>query len=519
MSLPNIPQSINAGFILEENKLTSIQKLKFVFTHITVEPIVLFFVIAWNIKFLTSQNLWLEKACRVNLNYNSSTCHAMVMRNATGFEPFQEIQVQQLVSKMVAIRSICMGSLPAILMLFIGSWSDRHGRRKPVIMMPILGEVIGCFLLFVCVYYFSDVSLEYTALSEIIPNSLTGGWFTAFLGFFSYVSAFGDDENKTIRMGAVSVCENIGTTIGVFLIGFLVKALGFIWMYAISLAMYVTAIIYGHFMLKENRIVHGEEKKNAIKDFFDFDNVKRTFEICFKEGPQNRKWKMVILMFIDMMLVGPLCGEINVLYLYTILRFSWTELDFSIFFSINYILQILGSIFGVPFFSKYLKLDDAMLGVVGLIGKIVSYFIYAFATSTFHFYAGAVIEIFYAISYIALRSLMAKIVAPHELGQSNSVFGICEAIMPLVFGPFYTTLYYYTIGVFPGTFFLTSAVLRILAMGLFLWIYRESRKESWLRKEIEINIQQEENLLKKACFNEMKKSMEKLKSAQSLSHL
>lgn len=65
---------------------------------------------------------------------------------------------------------------------------------------------------------------------------------------------------------------------------------------------------------------------------------------------------------------------------------------------------------------------------------------------------------------------MGKIVPPHELGQVNSMFGVCEAVMPLVFGPFYSILYHYTIKDFPGAFYLVSAAFYSMIVLLFMWI-------------------------------------------------
>ncbi|KAK9873449.1 hypothetical protein WA026_022680 [Henosepilachna vigintioctopunctata] len=80
------------------------------------------------------------------------------------------------------------------------------------------------------------------------------------------------------------------------------------------------------------------------------------------------------------------------------------------------------------------------------------------------------------VPYIGMRTLMSKIVPHHELGQSNSVFGLSESFMPFIFGPLYTTIYKFTIEVLPGAYFLVTAFMKSIGICLFLCLYFETRK-------------------------------------------
>lgn len=54
------------------------------------------------------------------------------------------------------------------------------------------------------------------------------------------------------------------------------------------------------------------------------------------------------------------------------------------------------------------------------------------------------------------------------LGKVNSLFGVCEAMMPLVYAPIYTSLYAATIYTLPGAFFLLGGFLTAPAVAIFL---------------------------------------------------
>ena len=53
-------------------------------------------------------------------------------------------------------------------------------------------------------------------------------------------------------------------------------------------------------------------------------------------------------------------------------------------------------------------------------------------------------------------------------GKVNSLFGVCEAIVPLVYGPMYSSIYGATVNNFPGTFFLVGGGLMIPGVIAFL---------------------------------------------------
>lgn len=136
--------------------------------------------------------------------------------------------------------------------------------------------------------------------------------------------------------------------------------------------------------------------------------------------------------------------------------------------------------FSVGVFSHLLKIDDALIGVMSSMSKILSSFVYAFAVTEWQLYLGEfhichfhsfrvnktleirvtftapLVEILNGTSFIAMRSIATKLVESDELGKVNSLFGVAEALMPLVYAPMYASLYQATIDTLPGAFFLVG---------------------------------------------------------------
>lgn len=74
---------------------------------------------------------------------------------------------------MIAWKSVIHSTIPCIIILFFGSWSDRHGKRKPCILIPLVGHVITAFSLLLCVY-FEKSPIEFAIFIEVFFSSVSG---------------------------------------------------------------------------------------------------------------------------------------------------------------------------------------------------------------------------------------------------------------------------------------------------------------------------------------------------------
>lgn len=301
--------------VTPEKNISLCKKARLIFTNMTVEPIMICYVLPSVMASLATQNLSLEKACRVNLALDHDLCDALTTRNDSGYNKTDEAAVQKLVATMNAWKNVIQSLVPSLLLLFLGSWSDRHQRRKPCIISPIIGEILTCIGFLLCTYYFNELSLEYNVFFEAVPPAITGGWFAMFMGVFSYISGVSSVETRTLRIGAVNLFSNVSVTIGIALSGILYKQTGFYGVFSLSLAMYFFALAYGCFWVKEippKDRGQGEEhgrKINPLADFFDLKHIKETFRVAFKNGARNRKKRICTIMVLVMVIIGPLHGK------------------------------------------------------------------------------------------------------------------------------------------------------------------------------------------------------------------
>uniref|UniRef100_A0A8D8WW50 Proton-coupled folate transporter n=1 Tax=Cacopsylla melanoneura TaxID=428564 RepID=A0A8D8WW50_9HEMI len=487
---------------VKEKESKKQSKWRMIVENTTVEPMLGGYIISSVLTNLATQNLYLEKACRVNLNFGAHICDALSRRETANYT-VEETMIQELVAGMSIWKTFLQSIIPAVLIIFLGSWSDRNCRRKPCMLAPILGDMLSCIGLIVTAYY-SWLPMEVSGFIEAIFPAMMGGWFTMFMAVFSYIGNIASVEKRTLRIGVVNIFCSVGVPIGTALSGIILKKTGFYGVYSFSLVLYTFSILYGIFFISElppnspaaimannnNNDVAGAEKLpdkkvSFLKDFFDVKYIKEVFEVVFKHGEFNRKKRVILIMVVMIVVFGPIQGEMSVIYLFTRYKFNWDEVDFSLFSTYSMVTNLLGTMFSVGVFSHLLQIDDALIGVISCMSKILAGFVYAFAATPFVFYLGAIVDIVNGTSFIAMRSIISKMVPPDELGKINSLFGVCEALDPLIYGPMYSAVYRATINTLPGTFFLIGGALTAPAAFIFLWMYKEHRNEAKARRALD----------------------------------
>lgn len=279
-------------------------------TYITVEPLLACYVMPSVLASLAIQNLNLEKACRVNKNYGEDICDRLIQQNASNLT-YEEREVQAEVAYMTAWRLPLQTALPAVIILFVGAWSDKTGRRKPCMLIPMIGEFTTALGLMLCTYYFLEWPLEVAGVIEGLPPALTGGWATMFMALFSYLADNTTPEDRTFRIGIVNAFISIAVPVGTALSGIMLKQLGFYGVFGVCLAIYIIGFIYGMITIKDKRVekFEGDKTKNCCVELLNVRYVYDTFMVLFRPRRNNRRLRTILLMVVYILVAGPVHGE------------------------------------------------------------------------------------------------------------------------------------------------------------------------------------------------------------------
>lgn len=155
--------------------------------NVTIEPVVGCYMTAFTLITLTVQNLNLQKACKVNLKIADDVCDALLAKTKGSAHAGDEALVQELVTGMMLWQTCIQNVVPCVLMLLVGSWSDRTRRRVPCMLLPLYGELVRNAGQLVCVYFFDQLPMQVAGLAETIPLALTGGQTLMTMTTYSYV--------------------------------------------------------------------------------------------------------------------------------------------------------------------------------------------------------------------------------------------------------------------------------------------------------------------------------------------
>ena len=102
------------------------------------------------------------------------------------------------------------GVPPIIFALFIGPWSDNHG-RKVLILLPLVGFILNYLWFFINTIYYEELTVEYL-MFEVIATWF-GGWTCFFLGTYSYISDLSTSKSRAVRIGILDCVSSAATAI------------------------------------------------------------------------------------------------------------------------------------------------------------------------------------------------------------------------------------------------------------------------------------------------------------------
>lgn len=305
----------NSSKSWREKSKVVLKSVKNLWREITVEPCLFTYMLCTALSSFAVQNMHLEKACRVNLDYGEEMCDRIQHRNVTGLEN-ETKEIETLVAKAVAWKFPLQTAIPAVMVLFIGAWSDKNKKRKICILFPMIGEIIANTGLLFATYFYYEVSLTATVLIEALPAALTGSYIIIFMGMYSFMADRTSVENRTFRLGIVTICVSLGTPMGTVLSGIFLRHLGYYGVFSLLLVLHCCSLLYGIFKLED--IAATEDKTNehcattnkfkkAVCDILGL--VVNTLMVALKPRAFGGRKEIFLILGLYIIMVGPLYGK------------------------------------------------------------------------------------------------------------------------------------------------------------------------------------------------------------------
>lgn len=93
--------------------------------------------------------------------------------------------------------------VPIILAMFYGNWSDRHGRKLPLIF-GLTGKLVYSFMI-VINSMMNTWNLNMVVYTATLPMSILGGDVAIFSSCFAYISDISSVQQRTMRITILDV--------------------------------------------------------------------------------------------------------------------------------------------------------------------------------------------------------------------------------------------------------------------------------------------------------------------------
>lgn len=220
---------------------------------VTVEPLMLLDGLAFSNMHVYIENLQMDRVCRVTCGFTEEVCGDLKAQHDAS------VEVQKSYSVFALYNGIIAAALPLFFILFMGAWSDKYGRKVPLVAVQV-GHVLhaaGYLLAALVPSWPAEILLLVTLLDTL------GGGAVSFLTVAnSYIGDVSPEESRTSRVGLANSIWFLGGPFGTLMGRYIYGAGGYLALFTTSLVLSVMAVIYVAVFLPES---HGPFKKKPTK--------------------------------------------------------------------------------------------------------------------------------------------------------------------------------------------------------------------------------------------------------------
>ncbi|KAH0550159.1 hypothetical protein KQX54_017810 [Cotesia glomerata] len=211
-----------------------------------MEPLILLIMIADGMTCNVFTEMILYQTCRHTLVINKTKCDIFHTNTSSNDAQLLQEIVQPQTSYIIMTKSLFENIFPTLLTLFVGPWSDKHGRK------PFL--VLGCFVP-TCKYTILsilscfDVNPWMFLLSSIPSAFLDCG---LVLATNCYVSDITEPDKRATRLTYLQLSAKIGLVIGLLIGPMIFEKIGYMFLFIIATILTSLALFYTIVLVPES---------------------------------------------------------------------------------------------------------------------------------------------------------------------------------------------------------------------------------------------------------------------------
>ena len=314
--------------------------------------------------------------------------------------PQYEHQIQSKAAQYLMYYKILLNIPAVLLVLLCGAWSDRSGRKLPI--------MLTCFGAMLAVLMYMLSSHVGGGKGAFLPLILLGAGIRGACGrsavmsmaCHSYVSDISKEDTRTKKLAHLVAMSHFGYLIGCTIAGSLLDSIGFVIVFCVVVFLQATCFALASICMRETvpQPADGHQPAAATEKAADGDvalvshklkscradkQLLSCLRVLTKPRQGCRRCYLLLLILISCIQQTCKSGEMDMILLFVQRRpLSWLHSTYSYLLGVDYACLGFAAFFVLPCCIRWLNLGDRALILTGLTFKIARTLGIAFADRT-----------------------------------------------------------------------------------------------------------------------------------------
>ena len=440
-------------------------------------------------------NLILSLICQQYLSdraLRDPTFHFMKVQVGSDNPQCRIPEVQALVTRFSLYVSVITGILSAITSPKLGVLSDRHGRKK-VMLLSTMGMLANETITIIAATHPDMVSVNWLLLGAVC-DGLCGSFTASMAISYAYASDCTAPPKRVVTFAYFHGCLFTGIALGPLVAGYIIKATGhLITIFYIAIGAHLFYLSCLTFVVPESlskeRQIAAQERKHDVDGAGSAVSWKWTqfgWYIATGGGlfaPLSVMWpttegsshavrrNLVFLAAVDTIMFGVAMGSMSIVVYYSEYMFGWGNFESSKFVSIVNICRVTCLMIILPIIVRIVRgpsgsasqrntgsdgLDLAIIRTAVAFDTL-GYIGYATVRSGNLFILSGAVAALGGMGSPSLQSALTKHVPPDQTGQLLGAVGLLHALARVISPTIFSLIYGATVGKFTQTVFVCLA--------------------------------------------------------------
>ena len=365
---------------------------------------------------------------------------------------FYSFQLQSAVQKYENMfnyyQNLIDSILPLIVVIFIGSLTDRYGRKPP--MLIVLAGFVGAALVNLITALNPTWPVEVLLAAPIVVD-MTGTWVVFNMAVYSYVADITSPESRVKRMGFLDVVWGLGDPLGRLMGGWLYRWSGYVTVFSVSAILWALCFLYVLILVQESvdrSSISSDSGETRYAHCGRFRHIIILISTAFKKRPGNIRFLLCSLLGLKLMVF---LVQGHQMYLWARRVLQWGATKFSTWTSIDSLVHMAGTVIWMLIASR-MKLHETLIATGGVISQGLWCIVLACITGPALWWLVIIatpLGMFEQTIEPAIRTMLTVVVDKNEIGKILALNGFLESAWLTVDRTIYTSLYNAFVDDFP----------------------------------------------------------------------